>query len=64
MNDIHAHEHIIKRRGIAAYRKELTPETGMGEVQEEVLDVKLVKLLFISMAAVVAFGISMVLFPL
>ncbi len=64
MNDIHAHEHIIKRRGYSTYRKEVTSETGMGQARDEVLDVKLVKLLFISMAAVVAFAASMFLFPL
>lgn len=64
MDEIHAHKHVIKGRGVTTYKKEVTPETAMGETYNEVLDIKLVKLVFVAMAAVVAFGISMLLFPI
>ncbi len=56
MSEIHRHEGITKRRHISAYRHDLgevTRETG-----EEVFDVRLLKLMFVGMAAAVAFGLS------
>lgn len=64
MNDIHAHEHIIKRRGITAYKRELAPDTGMTGSEDEVLDMRLMKLVFVSMIAVVAYGLSWFVFTL
>lgn len=64
MNDIHAHEHIIKRRGISSYKRELAPETGMSSSGEDVLDMRIMKLVFVSMIAVVAYGLSWLVFTL
>lgn len=64
MNDIHAHENIIKRRRITAYERELAPETGVSDTGEEVLDMRLMKLVFVSMIAVVAYGLSWLVFTL
>lgn len=64
MNDMHIHDHIVRRKGYESYRKEVVEETGIGQVTEDVLDIRLVKLLFVSTAAAVVFGISMLLFPL
>lgn len=64
MNDTQVHKHIVGRKGYESYKKEIVEEVGVGQATEDVVDVKLVKLLFVSMAAVVAFAASMLMFPL
>lgn len=64
MTDTQTHGHIIKRRGVSAYKRELAPGTGMSEETEEVLDMRMMKLVFVGMIAVVAYGLSWFVFAL
>ncbi len=58
MSEIGRHERIYRRgHNITSYKKELGETSAVAE-QEESLDTNLLKLVFVSMVAAVAFGLS------
>lgn len=63
MSEVHRHEGITRKRNITSYSNEINLGKEKDQA-EEVFDVRALKLVFVSMAAAVAFGLSILLVTL